>query len=167
MESEDILCGLKYECFSFVIDSGFWKSLETVKIEEKMLSSDKIDVHCVFQTGCDVETVFPKLWLGQDAFFEDYLEKRDIFGNCARGYVFLTNTVEEFKAINRKQLISSSGEWILSSIANGDWICDPSLLTRFLVVAFGGKKAQQETIDEIINSLPEFKNYFKKLIKDN
>jgi hypothetical protein len=33
------------------------------------------------------------------------------------------------------------------------------VLNAVLVVAFGGKKAQQETIDEIINLLPEFKEY--------
>ncbi len=36
-------------------------------------------------------------------------------------------------------------------------------LSAVLVVAFGGKKAQQETIDEIVKSLPEFKSYVKKL----
>ena len=38
-------------------------------------------------------------------------------------------------------------------------------LSAVLVVAFGGKKAQQETIDEIINLLPEFKRYLEKLLK--
>lgn len=32
-------------------------------------------------------------------------------------------------------------------------------LKAVLVVAFGGKKAQQETIDEIIKLLPEFRKY--------
>jgi len=38
-------------------------------------------------------------------------------------------------------------------------------LSAVLVVAFGGKKAQQETIDEIIKMLPEFKKYLKNLLK--
>lgn len=33
-----------------------------------------------------------------------------------------------------------------------------------LVVAVGGKKAQQDTIDEIIKLLPEFKIYMKELL---
>lgn len=32
------------------------------------------------------------------------------------------------------------------------------------MVAVGGKKAQQETIDEIVKFLPEFKVYMKKLL---
>jgi len=32
------------------------------------------------------------------------------------------------------------------------------------VVAFGGKKAQEETIDEIIKLLPEFEIYLKNLL---
>lgn len=39
-------------------------------------------------------------------------------------------------------------------------------LSAVLIVAFGGKKAQQETIDEIIKELPEFKKYMEKLLKN-
>ena len=38
-------------------------------------------------------------------------------------------------------------------------------LSAVLVIAFGGKKAQQETIDKIIELLPEFKAYLEKLLK--
>jgi mRNA-degrading endonuclease RelE of RelBE toxin-antitoxin system len=38
-------------------------------------------------------------------------------------------------------------------------------LSAVLVVAFGGKKAQQGTIDRIIELFPEFKIYLKKLLK--
>ena len=37
-------------------------------------------------------------------------------------------------------------------------------LSAVLVVAFGGKKAQEETIDEIIKFLPEFKTYLQDLL---
>ena len=37
-------------------------------------------------------------------------------------------------------------------------------LSAVLIIALGGKKAQQETIDEIIKELPEFKKYMKKLL---
>ena len=40
-------------------------------------------------------------------------------------------------------------------------------LSAVLVVAFGGKKAQQETIDRIIAILPEFKIYLEKLLKES
>jgi mRNA-degrading endonuclease RelE of RelBE toxin-antitoxin system len=38
-------------------------------------------------------------------------------------------------------------------------------LSAVLVVAFGSKKAQQETIDEIIKFLPEYKKYLENLLK--
>ena len=38
-------------------------------------------------------------------------------------------------------------------------------LSAVLIVAFGGKKAQEETINEIIKSLPEFKIYLKNLLE--
>ena len=38
-------------------------------------------------------------------------------------------------------------------------------LSAVLIVAFGGKRAQQETIDEIIKCLPEFKIYLENLLK--
>jgi mRNA-degrading endonuclease RelE of RelBE toxin-antitoxin system len=37
-------------------------------------------------------------------------------------------------------------------------------LDAVLVVAFGGKKAQQETINEIVALLPEYKEYMKKIV---
>ena len=39
-------------------------------------------------------------------------------------------------------------------------------LSAVLIVAFGSKKEQQKTIDEIIRYLPEFKKYMKKLLED-
>ncbi len=38
-------------------------------------------------------------------------------------------------------------------------------LASVLVVAFGGKKAQQETIEEIIKDFPEYRKYMEKLLK--
>ena len=38
-------------------------------------------------------------------------------------------------------------------------------LNAVLIVAFGGKKAQQETINEIIKYLPEFRDYLKKILE--
>ncbi len=40
-------------------------------------------------------------------------------------------------------------------------------LSAVLIVALGGKKAQQETIDEIIELLPEFKSYLFDLLRKN
>jgi len=39
-------------------------------------------------------------------------------------------------------------------------------LSIVLIVAFGGKKSQQETIEEIIKLLPEFKRYADSLFKN-
>jgi len=39
-------------------------------------------------------------------------------------------------------------------------------LNAVLVIAFGGKKAQQETIDEIIKYLPEFREYLEKILRE-
>jgi len=38
-------------------------------------------------------------------------------------------------------------------------------LKAVLVVAFGGKKAQKETINEIIKYLPEFRIYLKRILE--
>ena len=38
-------------------------------------------------------------------------------------------------------------------------------LSAVLVVAFGDKKAQKETINEIVKLLPEFKKYLEELLK--
>jgi mRNA-degrading endonuclease RelE of RelBE toxin-antitoxin system len=40
-------------------------------------------------------------------------------------------------------------------------------LSAVLIVAFGGKKEQDETIEKIIEHLPEFKVYLEKLLKDS
>lgn len=38
-------------------------------------------------------------------------------------------------------------------------------LSSVLIVAFGGKKTQQDTINEIIKLLPEFKKYLENILK--
>ena len=38
-------------------------------------------------------------------------------------------------------------------------------LKAVLVIAFGGKKAQQETIDETVKYFPEFRRYLENLLK--
>src|SRR3989338_11683525 len=38
-------------------------------------------------------------------------------------------------------------------------------LSAVLIVAFGGKKERDETIDKIIGHLPEFKTYLETLLK--
>ncbi len=40
-------------------------------------------------------------------------------------------------------------------------------LHAVLIVAIGGKKIQQETIDHIIPNLREYKNYLKRILKEN
>ncbi len=40
-------------------------------------------------------------------------------------------------------------------------------LSAVLIVAFGGKKAQQDTIDKIIKDFPKFKEYMKNSLKEN
>ena len=40
-------------------------------------------------------------------------------------------------------------------------------ITLVLVIAIGGKKTQQETIDEIISLFPEYKKYIKDLARKN
>ena len=40
-------------------------------------------------------------------------------------------------------------------------------LSAVLVVAFGGKKTQKETIEEIIKLFPEFREYMENLLKNN
>ncbi len=39
-------------------------------------------------------------------------------------------------------------------------------LSAVLIVAFGGKKEQQQTIDKIIKYLPEFERYIKSLLRN-
>jgi len=40
-------------------------------------------------------------------------------------------------------------------------------LSCVLIVAFGGKKIQQKTIDEVVKLFPEFREYAEKLMKQN
>ena len=40
-------------------------------------------------------------------------------------------------------------------------------LSAVLLVAFGGKKSQQDTIDEIVKLLPEYKKYIEKILQAN
>lgn len=57
---------------------------------------------------------------------------------CSRthGTIFNKNTIEEFRGCDKNGLMQVEGDRVTVSIRSGDWIDDPSLLRRFLVLSF-------------------------------
>lgn len=62
------------------------------------------------------------------------------FSHSAIGTIYNKNTIEEFKALDKLQLLADEGKELLADMCSGGALRDPSLLTRFFVLSFADLK---------------------------
>lgn len=62
------------------------------------------------------------------------------FSHSAIGSIYNKNTIEEFKALDKLQLLADEGKELLADMCSGRVLADPSLLTRFFVLSFADLK---------------------------
>lgn len=58
----------------------------------------------------------------------------------SRGTIHNKNTIEEFRECDKTELLRVEGDLIARAIKSGDWIRDPLLLNRFLVISYSDLK---------------------------
>ncbi|KAJ1920480.1 Autophagy protein 7 [Mycoemilia scoparia] len=59
---------------------------------------------------------------------------------CVPGHIINTNTIEEFKQLNRRQILTDEGLNIKNAIWSGEATRNPSLLFQFVLISFGDLK---------------------------
>ncbi|CAG8483624.1 5517_t:CDS:10 [Ambispora leptoticha] len=144
--------------FSSAVEAPFWHTLSTRKIDLYKLDDTPQNIVGYYSTGHsitnskdpkEVNVILPsRLCLGTGAFDSEEVFKiltQDIgslppFTYPSAGTIKNTNTIEEFKSLDKNALFKTTIEQIWNDITNGEAIKNPSLLTRFLLITYADLK---------------------------
>ncbi|XP_020815357.1 ubiquitin-like modifier-activating enzyme ATG7 [Drosophila serrata] len=131
-EQEMILQFAPWESF---VSPTFWHKLAELKLDHDRLSDAKRSITGHYTnrnaSGCLLEV---------DYTAYNRSSQPPKFSHSASGTIYNKNTIEEFKALDKVQLLAEEGKKLLADMCNGRVLADPSLLTRFFVLSFADLK---------------------------
>nr|CAG8504393.1 2187_t:CDS:10 [Entrophospora candida] len=158
---------LQFVAFSSAVEATFWHNLSTRKIDLYKLddapqtilgyysTSHRItsSQHTSSNNNAESNVYIPaRLCLGTGAFEEELNEDKDDdkkylsfsrlppYSYPSIGIIKNTNTIEEFKQLDKNSLFKETAEQIWKDIISGEAVKNPYLLTRFLVITYADLK---------------------------
>ncbi|CAG8519675.1 3466_t:CDS:10 [Gigaspora rosea] len=137
--------------FSSAVEAPFWHTLSTRKIDVYKLDDTPQSILGYYSVGYSLRsqhdteaniTMPARLYLGTGAFDTDAtsFSRLPPFTYPSPGAIKNTNTIEEFKNLDKNALFRETAEQIWKDIISGAAIKDPYLLTRFILVTFADLK---------------------------
>ncbi len=152
--------------FSFFFFSNFFAS--QLKLDEFRLSEESVDLSGEYTTkGAQSSYLriasesFSKVvfFFGFELFCVFiFLAQSSLDGNC-HGSLLNVNTIESFKTLDRKAIVSKTVERFLNDVASGAAERDPRLLTRFSLITFADLK-QYKVLEKRTSGQLLLKNVF-------
>ncbi|XP_018008071.1 ubiquitin-like modifier-activating enzyme ATG7 isoform X2 [Hyalella azteca] len=161
---------LKYAPFASSVDVGFWYTFNKKKLEEYKLNTDPVCLRGGYVNTED-QGQAPRLSILYSAFARPANETSSPGMFSCPGVLLHTNTVEEFKSCNRKELLNSiADERLYQHMLSGKALDEPQILATFIVHLFADLKkyhyiywfafpafiSHKETIEEPIKTLEEY-----------
>ncbi|XP_062056438.1 ubiquitin-like modifier-activating enzyme ATG7 isoform X1 [Lepus europaeus] len=131
------LSKLQFAPFSSALDVGFWHELTQKKLNEYRLDEAPKDIKGYYYNG-DSAGLPARLTLEFSAF--DMSAPTPARCCPALGSLYNTNTLESFKAADKKLLLEQAANEIWESIKSGAALEDPVLLNKFLLLTFADLK---------------------------
>ncbi|CAG8638656.1 4963_t:CDS:10, partial [Acaulospora colombiana] len=140
---------VQFVTFSSAVEASFWHSLSTRKIDLYKLDDAPKKIIGYYSTGRSLQSqdsteasiaVPARLCLGTGAFPEvndDSISSLPVFSFPSVGTIKNTNTIEEFKQLDKNALFKEATE---QDITSGAAVNLPYLLTRFILVTFADLK---------------------------
>ncbi|KAF2363455.1 THIF-type NAD/FAD binding fold [Trinorchestia longiramus] len=129
---------LQYASFSSSVDIGFWHAFNKKKLEELKLSTDPVPLYGSY-VNTDESGQLPRFSVLYSAFSGSTSSSGGELP-CS-GLLLHTNTIEEFKASDRKELLSRlSAELLWQHIKSGEALQHPQLLVPFFIHLFADLK---------------------------
>ncbi|KAI9143283.1 hypothetical protein BKA69DRAFT_1026812 [Paraphysoderma sedebokerense] len=146
---------LQFQPFSSAVDATFWLSFSQRKIDLFRLNDEPVPIHAYYTTGQVVslnkdkqntdaassqsewESLPARLCISGEAFDMSRLPP---FSFLSVGTLKNTNTLEEFKRIDKGALFQSVADQIWQDIKSGRALTEPHLLTRFLLLTHADLK---------------------------
>lgn len=131
------LSKLQFAPFSSALDVGFWHELTQKKLNEFRLDETPKDIKGYYYNG-DSAGLPARLTLEFSAFDKGAPTP----AHCcpAVGTLYITNTLEAFKAADKKLLLDQAANEIWESIKSGAALENPVLLNKFLLLTFADLK---------------------------
>lgn len=127
--------GLRFAPFSSSVDIAFWHEFTKRKLELYKLSGEPVELQGSY-THNDDKVPTPRLSVIYSAFNRSVSS-----GITCPGLLVHTNTIDEFRKCDRKELLSRvAEEQLWQPIVSGRAIEEPSLLGFFLMHLFGDLK---------------------------
>lgn len=135
--SESGLPTLQFAPFSSALDAGFWHELTQRKLNDYRLDESPKNISGHYYNG-DPSGLPARLTLEFSAFDVDGQTP----AHCcpAFGTLYNTNTLESFKACDKKALIEKAAKEIWEAIWSGNAVENPSVLNTFLLLTFADLK---------------------------
>uniref|UniRef100_A0A8C2RQF5 Ubiquitin-like modifier-activating enzyme ATG7 n=1 Tax=Capra hircus TaxID=9925 RepID=A0A8C2RQF5_CAPHI len=127
------LSRLQFAPFSSALDVGFWHELTQKKLNEYRLDEAPKDIKGYYYNG-DSAGLPARLTLEFSAF--DMSAPTPARCCPAVGTLYNTNTLEAFKAADKKLLLEEAANEIWESIKSGAALDNPVLLNKFLLLTF-------------------------------
>ncbi|XP_008696103.1 ubiquitin-like modifier-activating enzyme ATG7 isoform X4 [Ursus maritimus] len=131
------LSKLQFAPFSSALDVGFWHELTQRKLNEYRLDEAPKDIKGYYYNG-DSAGLPARLTLEFSAF--DMSAPTPARCCPAVGTLFNTNTLEAFKAADKKLLLEQAADEIWEAIKSGAALENPVLLNKFLLLTFADLK---------------------------
>ncbi|XP_071078391.1 ubiquitin-like modifier-activating enzyme ATG7 isoform X3 [Desmodus rotundus] len=128
---------LQFAPFSSALDVGFWHELTQKKLNEYRLDEAPKDIKGYYYNG-DSAGLPARLTLEFSAF--DMSAPTPAHCCPAFGTLHNTNTLEAFKAADKKLLLEQAANEIWESIKSGAALENPVLLNKFLLLTFADLK---------------------------
>uniref|UniRef100_A0A667FTW2 Ubiquitin-like modifier-activating enzyme ATG7 n=1 Tax=Lynx canadensis TaxID=61383 RepID=A0A667FTW2_LYNCA len=131
------LSKLQFAPFSSALDVGFWHELTQRKLNEYRLDEAPKDIKGYYYNG-DSAGLPARLTLEFSAF--DMSAPTPAHCCPAIGTLFNTNTLEAFKAADKKLLLEQAADEIWEAVKSGAALENPVLLNKFLLLTFADLK---------------------------
>ncbi|KAI8896160.1 hypothetical protein BC833DRAFT_598598 [Globomyces pollinis-pini] len=128
---------LKFEPFISSVDGTFWESLGSKKINEYKLNDDHHSIHGFYKGGMrNQDNALPsRLMLNSQSFGQSIP-----FHQTTIGILKNTNTIGDFKLLDKQEFLSLNSKLIWNGILDGSIIKDPKRFNQFGLITFADLK---------------------------
>ncbi|XP_035829161.1 ubiquitin-like modifier-activating enzyme ATG7 [Aplysia californica] len=128
---------IQYAPFSSAVDPGFWQILTEKKLNEFGLDESHQTINGFYSNG-NAQGIPPQMTVDYAAFNREWKPPPRSFPVC--GTLCNTNTIEKFREMDKKQLLSGVGQELWEDITSGKVLEHPEKLCRFVLLTFSDLK---------------------------
>ena len=138
LEKMSVKSVLQFAPFSSALEAGFWHRFSQLKLDVFGLNDD-VRLVAGYYCNSDADLLPPRVNIDYTAFDVDrFIAPPRCFP--IYGQLKNTNTLEEFRACDKRSLLDAQGNQIWDDIVSGRAIDDPSLMSRFLLLTHADLK---------------------------